>query len=358
MPSSNSKSHEAELNAAAEGFVTAARSAWYPIARSDDIGEGIVRAAQVLDHRVALWRTGGAVRIVSELCPHRGAALSLGQVTTTGHVRCPYHGWEFDHTGTCRAIPQLARPTIPKSIAVDAHPAIEWCGLVWTTLEPDTVRPTVFDRLGVGSCRVRAVSLGDWNANAARLVENFCDIAHFSILHADSFGDPESPTVDSIRVTDVEHQLLRFDYRYPARVIQRSGAVTHGLEDLRYEVTMPFLAVLDGSVGPGTALVLALCPIDVDVTRVFYSFVFDETSEQYRRTDWDEFDDLQERIWSADRLVVESQRPHLVPLDLTEELHLPFDRFAVAYRRALRHHGFDAVTTSARPTALHSGVST
>ena len=42
----------------------------------------------------------------------------------------------------------------------------------------------------------------------------------------------------------------------------------------------------------------------------------------------------------TDKAIVEGQRPELLPLDLTEELHLPFDRFAVAYRRVLTELGY------------------
>ena len=40
-----------------------------------------------------------------------------------------------------------------------------------------------------------------------------------------------------------------------------------------------------------------------------------------------------------DQRVVESQRPAEVPVDLAQELHLTFDKVAVAYRRALGEHG-------------------
>jgi phenylpropionate dioxygenase-like ring-hydroxylating dioxygenase large terminal subunit len=45
-------------------------------------------------------------------------------------------------------------------------------------------------------------------------------------------------------------------------------------------------------------------------------------------------------VFSQDQRVVESQRPDRVPFDLAAELHLTFDAVAVAYRRAMRVHGF------------------
>lgn len=45
------------------------------------------------------------------------------------------------------------------------------------------------------------------------------------------------------------------------------------------------------------------------------------------------------KIFEEDRVVVESQRPELLPLDLQEELHLRSDRVAIAYRSWLRQLG-------------------
>ena len=44
-----------------------------------------------------------------------------------------------------------------------------------------------------------------------------------------------------------------------------------------------------------------------------------------------------------DRPVVESQRPEELPLDIADELHLRFDRVAVAYRKALAGHRPSAI---------------
>jgi phenylpropionate dioxygenase-like ring-hydroxylating dioxygenase large terminal subunit len=44
-------------------------------------------------------------------------------------------------------------------------------------------------------------------------------------------------------------------------------------------------------------------------------------------------------IFGQDQRVVESQRPERVPFDLAAELHLTFDKVAVAYRRAMAAHG-------------------
>jgi hypothetical protein len=47
-------------------------------------------------------------------------------------------------------------------------------------------------------------------------------------------------------------------------------------------------------------------------------------------------------VTEQDRVIVEAQRPELLPLDLSEELHLRgTDAAAVEYRRALKRLGVE-----------------
>ena len=55
-------------------------------------------------------RPGRAARANSDLCVHRGTALSLGWVSGNELV-CPYHGWRYRTDGRCVAIPQLEDPS-------------------------------------------------------------------------------------------------------------------------------------------------------------------------------------------------------------------------------------------------------
>ena len=78
--------------------------------------EGSVMVLEVGGHRVGLFRVGGALHALADRCPHRGAPLCSGTVTTPIEVeagelvlgtpgsvlRCPWHKWEFEiATGRC-----------------------------------------------------------------------------------------------------------------------------------------------------------------------------------------------------------------------------------------------------------------
>ncbi|MEC9186300.1 MAG: aromatic ring-hydroxylating dioxygenase subunit alpha, partial [Pseudomonadota bacterium] len=47
----------------------------------------------------------------------------------------------------------------------------------------------------------------------------------------------------------------------------------------------------------------------------------------------------QDTVYNQDKPIIESQRPHPLPLDLKEELHVRSDKYCVAYRRWLKELG-------------------
>ena len=42
--------------------------------------------------------------LTDEFCAHRGVSLWFGRNEHNG-LRCPYHGWKYDHTGQCIEVP-------------------------------------------------------------------------------------------------------------------------------------------------------------------------------------------------------------------------------------------------------------
>src|SRR5262249_31209277 len=105
-----------------------------------------------------------------------------------------------------------------------------------------------------------------------------------------------------------------------------------------YRLELPFTVALGGASGPGSVMCIAPSPVSATRTRLFWLCAFPTGID----VDADAYETLEARIWDPDRAIVERQRPTRLPLDLLEELHLPFDRLAVAYRRRLAEIGFPA----------------
>ena len=78
-----------------------------------------------MGEKLVAWRdSGGKVTVMHDLCPHRGVALSAGEVHGD-YIWCPFHGFEYDASGRCTVIPANGKATpAPKVFRVQtlSHP--------------------------------------------------------------------------------------------------------------------------------------------------------------------------------------------------------------------------------------------
>jgi vanillate O-demethylase monooxygenase subunit len=327
-------------------FLAVARRYWHPIGRSLDIDPGSVVPVTLLGERLALWRTAaGELGLVDDCCVHRGTRLSLGRVGADGCVTCPYHGWEYGRDGACTRIPQLPASPIPARATVPAYRVEDHGGLVWACLVAETDeargRPRVPD-FGEPGLRTYVGEPKDWDCQSPRQIENFFDIAHFSVLHVDVFGNAEVMEVDPYQVEPSDDGWqLRVAYTYPALdpMEKLGGGVATTVRPLAMEycVDLPFAVSLASAQDEQRGVLFAANqPLSATSSRVYWVQSVDESLDVPDKA----LELYQELVMGADRPIVASQRPERLPLDLAAELHLPFDRLAVAYRRRLVELGF------------------
>src|SRR5260370_18704357 len=102
----------------------ALRACWHPVAFAAGLHDQPAHA-DLLGEPLVLWRgSDGSPRAMSDVCIHRGTALSLGRVSGD-EIVCPYHACRYGPDGRCTAIPQLEdpsrRPAKARSAAFPAH---------------------------------------------------------------------------------------------------------------------------------------------------------------------------------------------------------------------------------------------
>src|SRR5439155_328581 len=84
------------------------RNHWYPIFESRDLPLGKPIGIRRLGEDLALWRDGsGQPHLFIDRCPHRGAAFSEGGTVQGTELQCWYHGFRYDGSGQCTAVPDL-----------------------------------------------------------------------------------------------------------------------------------------------------------------------------------------------------------------------------------------------------------
>lgn len=226
-----------------------------------------------------------------------------------------------------------------RTAAGRALPVVEGYAHLWTTLgQPN--RPLFpipeFDEPDrqVAACGAVAV-----RASGLRLIENFLDLAHFPFVHTDILGVEDEPEV--VRY-DVE---IRKDvdevWATNCRFFQpRAAAHAEGgqVSDYTYRVATPFNVLLYKTCpsAPERFDVIALFvqPVEPDLSRAFAAVsVVDEVS---RITDIIHF---QQTIFLQDRIILENQRPRLLPLSPRAEIPTRADLSSVVYRRWLKEKG-------------------
>ncbi|MEB3361925.1 MAG: Rieske 2Fe-2S domain-containing protein, partial [Synechococcaceae cyanobacterium] len=81
---------------------------WLPVAYLRDLDPSRPQGQTVLDRDLVFWFEASSQRwrAFDDACPHRLVPLSEGRLNARGELECPYHGWSFEGSGRCTAIPQ------------------------------------------------------------------------------------------------------------------------------------------------------------------------------------------------------------------------------------------------------------
>lgn len=307
---------------------------WHPILDSEDIPEGQLRSASLLGHDLVLWRGEKGVHAWPDLCLHRGARLSIGKVQGNC-LCCPYHGWVYSEEGRCVKIPAHPRVIPPSRAHITPFLSIENYGVVWVSLGTPQGDPFYFPEwkdLSVGKTRTGPYRL---NASVPRVLENFLDLAHLPIVHEGILGDLRQADIPDYHVQKRPGGgWLATDIRLWQPDPDGSGQPQ--IVSYTYEIIRPLVARFQKTGnGKKYGIYASVQPINPRESVLWmWNFWYPQdnlTPEGIRIH--------QERIVAQDRLVVESQRPELLPLDLAAELHLPSDRLSIVYRRWLRELG-------------------
>ncbi len=168
-----------------------------------DVTSAAPLGTTLLDTPIVLWRSpDGTVHAARDQCPHRGAALSLGQVRDDT-LMCGYHGWVYDSGGHCVHQPASPGLTPPPKARLEMFDVCERYGVVFVALGDAPAAPPDYfpewDEPGVRQYHDEPVVV---HACGPRIVENFLDMAHFPFVHPGVLGAESHTEVRDYTVTD------------------------------------------------------------------------------------------------------------------------------------------------------------
>ncbi len=173
------------------------------------------------DYPICVYRDNNKnIMAISDICMHRGAALSYGNLLPNNCIQCPYHGWEYK-TGIVNKIPGCPETT-KKTFGVPSFETKEVNGDVYicptydlnsnngiksqnTIYIPPEATSTDFVRIH-GIKKIKRPHY--------LVTENVLDMMHISYVHA--FGNQLSPVPFDIHYEDINDYAGKTKFHYNA----------------------------------------------------------------------------------------------------------------------------------------------
>jgi phthalate 3,4-dioxygenase subunit alpha len=129
--------------------------AWVFVAHESEIpdpGDYVVRRV-LADSFIVVRDEVGTVRVLFNMCLHKGMAVCRAELGNASHFRCPYHAWTYRNDGQLAGLPFHADAYGGEDGFARAGqgllpaPAMATCnGLIFISLDPDA--PTLLEYLG------------------------------------------------------------------------------------------------------------------------------------------------------------------------------------------------------------------
>lgn len=303
---------------------------WYAVLESHEVKKGKPVGVTRMAEKLVFWRDAdGKLSCLRDLCAHRGAQLSAGQIIHS-HIECPFHGLEYDLSGKCVCIPANGMDSpVPDNFRIFSYPCREEHGFVWIYWGEGKDFPEeipFFDDLD--DTKFTCVSIADpWRIHYSRAIENQLDVVHLPFVHHNTIGRGCKTLVNGPVVRASEKEIA----------IWVTNAVDEGQRPLSQDnidvagrtptVRFMFPNIWQLSVAPNFRIMVAFAPVDNENTVLYlrtYLSSFRPFAFLVRR--------FPLIIAHQDRMVVQTQRPKKSSLFMHENL-IPGDRPIVEYRR-------------------------
>lgn len=194
------------------------RRHWFPVAGVSEFDTQRIRAIRLMGENLVLYRDlGGNFGLVERQCAHRRADLSYGFVENCG-LRCNYHGWTYDASGQCTAMP-FEDTVVPQAkykdkIRITAYPVRAHAGLLWTFMGPAPAPELPDWEAFSWSNGFRQIVISELPCNWLQAQENSIDPVHFEWMHMNWSRRQEDETAElgprhmQIAFDEFEHGLI------------------------------------------------------------------------------------------------------------------------------------------------------
>jgi phenylpropionate dioxygenase-like ring-hydroxylating dioxygenase large terminal subunit len=312
---------------------------WYAILESNEIKKGKIVGVTRMGEQMVAWRnTRGELSVMSDKCPHRGAALSVGKLIGEC-IQCAFHGFEYDARGICKLVPANGRRHVPpKALHVQNYLVREAHGFVyiWWGKTRETYPPVPWFE-SIGEEMVYTTLRDHWAIHYARAIENQLDVVHLPFIHHNTIGRGNRTLVNGPIASEENHwtgdHLINLWVKNELDVGQTPKKISELLKPER----RPFLQFRFGNlwqnwIADDLRIVVAFAPID-DANTMMYLRYYHTVRFPILRQLYGLLGSLGNLIIERqDRRVVITQRPPRPDLNIGEIL-IQGDYPIVLYRK-------------------------
>jgi phenylpropionate dioxygenase-like ring-hydroxylating dioxygenase large terminal subunit len=318
---------------------------WYVILESNEVKKGKPVGFTRMGEKIVAWRDGnGKLSVMSDQCPHRGVALSVGEIKGDC-IQCPFHGFEYDTSGDCKLIPANGRNSEPpKAMHVKTYPIREEHGFIYLWWgEPhaeDAEYPPVPWFESISDDMVYSTLRDHWKSHYSRAIENQLDVVHLPFIHRTTIGRGNRALVNG-PVTKEESNwpgdnLLNLWVYNEADNGQKPKKPSEMPEPTRHpSLQFRFPNMWQNWIADSIRIVLAFTPIDDENTMMYLRYYHTTRTPILRQLMGGVGSLANLVIERQDRRVVITQRPTRSDLNIGETL-IPGDSPIVVYRKRRR----------------------
>lgn len=251
-----------------EALLDGMPNCWHAILPSDELKEKPVGVRR-LEKDLVLWRDrSGTAHLFPDFCPHRGSALSQGDVVD-GNLACWYHGIQYDGDGVCREVPTSIKSALVGKLKIQKYRLEERCGMLWAYFgdeERYPAPPLTLAEEVTDPAWTWFIARAKWKINWLYIVDNLVDPMHGPFLHAKSYTLRFGAKGDSMRVIDFDNGF-RVEREGQKGVNFDWSEYRHtGIHWFRLDIPLP------RSAGPGGAMrvVCFITPVDRNCTQAYF----------------------------------------------------------------------------------------
>jgi 5,5'-dehydrodivanillate O-demethylase len=183
------------------------RRYWIPFGPAAQLRQNPVRKMRLLGEDLVSYRDkSGTYGLIGDRCLHRRVDLQFGIPDQCG-LRCPYHGWLYDESGTCIERPLEAKPNAEVQRKLTGYPVKELGGMLFAYMGPLPAPALPRWDLFVLENAVKQIAINVLDCNWLQCQENTGDPLHSVWTHGKLFEFELEKRGDVERLQAIDHTV-------------------------------------------------------------------------------------------------------------------------------------------------------